>query len=105
MAGKKSSRSAPAGRGEVQPNGKAKAKTAFPRPKVAELLEARGHLTYFQELLVAQEAAIKRLDVNRQICAKNIQVWNNANRETSGDDVNGSDKIQYGQRKQRSPQG
>jgi len=32
-------------------------------------------LTYFKEMLAAQEFALKRLDVNRQICAKNVKLW------------------------------
>ena len=51
-----------------------KGKTVFPRSKASELQEALNHVTYFKELLAAQESALKRLDVNRQICAKNLKV-------------------------------
>ena len=54
---------------------KARAKATFPRPKAAELQEGLNHLTYFKELQAAQESAIKRLDSNRQICAKNVKLW------------------------------
>ena len=64
-----------AGGDDVQGKGNAKAKVTFPRPKVAELQEALNNLTYFKELLAAQESALRRLDVNRRICAKNIKVW------------------------------
>ena len=73
MASKNPGKPAPAGVGEAQP--KAKAKTAFPRSKTSEIQEALNHLTYFKELLTAQEFALKRLDTNRQICTKNIHVW------------------------------
>ena len=75
MADKKSSKAAPAGVGVAQPKAEAKAKVAFPRQKVAELQEALNHLTYFQEMLTAQESALRRLDVNKQICAKNVKLW------------------------------
>jgi len=71
VAGKKASKAAPAGVGEAQPKGK----VAFPRSKASELQEALNHLTYFKEMLTAQEAALRRLDVNRHICAKNLKVW------------------------------
>ena len=57
--------------GEAKPKGK----TVFPRSKTSELQEALNHLTYFKEMLAAQEFALKRLDVNRQICAKNVKLW------------------------------
>jgi len=47
----------------------------FPRQKSDELQEALNHLTYFKELLTAQEQAIKRMDTDRMICAKNVKTW------------------------------
>ena len=64
-----------AGGDDVQGKGNAKAKVTFPRSRASELQEGLNHLTYFKELLTAQESALRRLDVNRQICAKNIKVW------------------------------
>ena len=52
-----------------------KCKPVFPRSKASELQEALGHLTYFKEMLAAQESALRRLDVNKKICAKNVQLW------------------------------
>jgi hypothetical protein len=40
-----------------------------------ESQEALGHLTYFQEMLAAQELAIKRMENNAQVCKKNIKLW------------------------------
>jgi hypothetical protein len=37
--------------------------------------EALGHLTYFQEMLAAQELAIKRMENNVKVCKKNIKLW------------------------------
>lgn len=41
----------------------------------AERKEALGHLTYFQEMLFAQEQAIRRMQDNVKICRKNIKIW------------------------------
>lgn len=40
-----------------------------------ERKEALGHLTYFQEMLFAQEQAIRRMQDNVKICRKNIKIW------------------------------
>lgn len=37
--------------------------------------EALGHLTYFQEMLAAQELAIKRMENNVKLCKKNVKLW------------------------------
>jgi hypothetical protein len=37
--------------------------------------EALGHLTYFKEMLAAQELAIKRMENNVKLCKKNIKLW------------------------------
>ena len=55
--------------------GVAQTKATFPRSKADERQEALNHLTYFKEMLAAQEAALKRLDLNRHICAKNVNLW------------------------------
>ena len=68
---KKSSKPTTAGVGQTKPKGK----VTFPRAKASELQEARNHLIYFKELQTAQEAALRRLDINRQICAKNVKLW------------------------------
>ena len=41
----------------------------------AERIEALGHLSYFKELLAAQEQAIKRMGTNRALCQKNVALW------------------------------
>lgn len=41
----------------------------------AERIEALGHLTYFQEMLEAQEQAIRRMENNVKVCKKNIKLW------------------------------
>jgi hypothetical protein len=41
----------------------------------AERQEALGHLTYFQEMLAAQEQAAKRMEVNIRLCKKNVKLW------------------------------
>jgi len=41
----------------------------------AERQEALGHLTYFQEMLSAQEQAAKRMEANIKICKKNVKLW------------------------------
>lgn len=41
----------------------------------AERTEALGHLTYFQEMLFAQEQAARRMEDNIKICKKNIKIW------------------------------
>jgi hypothetical protein len=43
--------------------------------KEAERQEALGHLTYFQEMLFAQEQALKRMEGNIKICKKNVKLW------------------------------
>ncbi len=40
-----------------------------------ERKEALAHLTYFQEMLFAQEQAARRMQDNIRICKKNVQVW------------------------------
>ena len=40
-----------------------------------ERQEALGHLTYFQEMLFAQEQAARRMEDNIKICKKNVKVW------------------------------
>lgn len=41
----------------------------------AERAEALGHLTYFQEMLFAQEQAARRMQDNIKICRKNVKLW------------------------------
>jgi hypothetical protein len=41
----------------------------------AERKEALGHLTYFQEMLAAQEQAAKRMADNIRLCKKNVALW------------------------------
>lgn len=41
----------------------------------AEQREALGHLTYFQEMLFAQEQAVKRMEINIKLCKKNVKLW------------------------------
>jgi hypothetical protein len=41
----------------------------------AEKQEALGHLTYFKEMLAAQELAISRMQNNVKLCKKNIKLW------------------------------
>jgi hypothetical protein len=36
---------------------------------------ALRHLTYFKEMLLAYEQALKRMEENRRICAKNVALW------------------------------
>ena len=45
------------------------------RDREVERKEALGHLTYFQEMLFAQEQAARRMQDNIKICKKNVQVW------------------------------
>ena len=55
-----------------------KATTASERAaakREAERIEALGHLSYFKELLAAQEQAIKRMGTNRALCQKNVALW------------------------------
>ena len=55
-----------------------KATTASERAaakREAERIEALGHLSYFKELLAAQEHAIKRMGTNRALCQKNVALW------------------------------
>jgi hypothetical protein len=37
--------------------------------------QALGHLTYFKEMLFAQEMAIRRMENNVKLCKKNIKLW------------------------------
>jgi hypothetical protein len=41
----------------------------------AERQEALGHLTYFEEMLAAQEQAAKRMSENIRLCKKNVALW------------------------------
>lgn len=51
-----------------------------------ERKEALAHLTYFQEMLFAQEQAARRMQDNIKICKKNVKVWKDriAKMEQSG---------------------
>ena len=71
-------------RGDISNHRKAKASvimkatTASERAaakREAERIEALGHLSYFKELLAAQEQAIKRMGTNRALCQKNVALW------------------------------
>jgi hypothetical protein len=42
---------------------------------IAKREEALGHLTYFKEMLAAQELAISRMENNVKLCKKNIKLW------------------------------
>jgi hypothetical protein len=74
----------PYNRGDISDHRKAKASvimkatTASERAaakREAERIEALGHLSYFKELLAAQEQAIKRMGTNRALCQKNVALW------------------------------
>ena len=70
---KESGKPAPAGVGEAQPKGKAKA--TFPRSKGAELQEALGHLEYFKNQSWALTFASAQIAKDLHLCESETVKW------------------------------